>query len=51
MMKQLVVLAIVLLLVSTAFSATGKDVTYKSGDETVKGILYTPKVKVRFLRW
>src|SRR4051812_44145617 len=48
MMKQLVVLAIVLLLVSTAFSVTGKDVTYKSGDETVKGILYTPEGKGPF---
>jgi carboxymethylenebutenolidase len=42
MMKQILVLAVILLLVSTAFSATGKEATYKSGDETVKGILYTP---------
>jgi carboxymethylenebutenolidase len=48
MMKQLLVFALVLLLVSTAFSATGKDVTYKSGDETVKGILYTPSGKGPF---
>ena len=47
-MKQLLVFALVLLLVSTAFSATGKDVTYKSGDETVKGILYTPSGKGPF---
>ena len=25
-----------------SFAATGKEVSYKSGDETVKGILYTP---------
>jgi len=48
MMKQLVVFAMVLLFVSSAFSATSKDVTYKSGDETVKGILYTPVGKGPF---
>jgi carboxymethylenebutenolidase len=48
MMKQLLVFALALLLVSTAFSATGKDVTYKSGDETVNGILYTPSGKGPF---
>ena len=31
-----------LVLVAVSFAATGKDVSYKSGDETVKGILYTP---------
>lgn len=35
-------------LVSAAFGATGKDVSYKSGDETVKGILYTPAGKGPF---
>ena len=35
-------------LVSAAFGATGKDVSYKSGDETVKGILYTPSGKGPF---
>jgi carboxymethylenebutenolidase len=30
------------LLAANGFGATPKDVTYKSGDETVKGILYTP---------
>ncbi len=29
-------------LLSTASAATGKEVSYKSGDETVQGILYTP---------
>src|SRR6185312_12930877 len=48
MMKQILVFAVVLLLVSAAFSATAKDVTYKSGDETVKGILYTPEGKGTF---
>jgi carboxymethylenebutenolidase len=27
---------------TVSFAATGKDVSYKSGDETVKAILYTP---------
>jgi carboxymethylenebutenolidase len=30
------------LLLTASFAATGKEVSYKSGDETVKGILYTP---------
>lgn len=29
-------------LLSTALAATGKEVSYKSGDETVNGMLYTP---------
>src|SRR5690242_17906667 len=41
-MKKMFVIALILLLASAAFAADGKDVTYKSGDETVKGILYTP---------
>ena len=39
---------VVFLFVSTAFSATAKDVTYKSGDETVKGVLYIPEGKGPF---
>ena len=31
-----------LLLASSAFAATGKAVSYKSGDETVQGVLYAP---------
>ena len=31
-----------LLLGSATFAATGKEVSYKSGDETVKGMLYMP---------
>ncbi len=37
-----------LLLTASAFAATPKDITYKSGDETVKGILYTPEGKGPF---
>jgi carboxymethylenebutenolidase len=32
----------VLALAAATFAATGKDVSYKSGDETVQGMLYTP---------
>jgi len=33
---------------ATSFAADGKPVTYKSGDETVNGILYTPQGKGPF---
>jgi carboxymethylenebutenolidase len=41
-MKTSCVLWIVLLFVASAFAADGKSVTYKSGDETVQAMLYTP---------
>ncbi len=41
MRKMLFVSAAVLALVAVSFAAA-KEVSYKSGDETVKGILYTP---------
>jgi carboxymethylenebutenolidase len=37
-----VIVACLFVLVVSSFAATGKEVSYKSGDETVKGILYTP---------
>ncbi len=37
-----------LLIAMSAFAATPKDVTYKSGDETVRGIVYTPEGKGPF---
>src|SRR5512140_740995 len=37
-----------LLLTASAFAATARDVTYMSGDETVKGIVYTPEGKGPF---
>ncbi len=40
--KTLAVVACAWLLGCVSFAATSKDVSYKSGDETVKGILYTP---------
>ena len=48
-MKQNLVLALAVLLAATsAFAADGKNVSYKSGDETVQGILYTPAGKGPF---
>lgn len=41
-MKRMILLAVFVLLAELCFAATSKDVSYKSGDETVKGILYTP---------
>lgn len=40
--KTLAVLVCALLFSCATYGATSKDVSYKSGDETVKGILYTP---------
>jgi carboxymethylenebutenolidase len=37
-----------LLLSATTFAANGKTVSYKSGDETVHGVLFTPKGKGPF---
>jgi carboxymethylenebutenolidase len=37
-----ITLALFLLLAVSAFAADGKTVSYKSGDETVQGVLYTP---------
>jgi carboxymethylenebutenolidase len=44
--SSLLILAV--LLVSTAFAAESKSVSYKSGDETVQGLLYTPAGKGPF---
>ena len=42
-MKFILVCCMILLLAITALAATSKDVSYKSGDETVKAVLYTPE--------
>ena len=42
------VLLLTLLLSATTFAANGKTVSYKSGDETVHGVLFTPKGKGPF---
>ena len=47
-MKKIFVLLFVALAASSSFAADGKTVSYKSGDETVQGILYTPAGKGPF---
>ena len=47
-MKRIMVVSIVLLFSVAAFAADGKAVSYKSGDETVQGVLYTPPGKGPF---
>jgi carboxymethylenebutenolidase len=43
------ILAVLLVLLSlSSFAATAKNVSYKSGDETVQGIVYTPEGKGPF---
>src|SRR6478736_2524424 len=46
-MKVLLLILTFLFAIST-FAATGKPVSYKSGDETVQGMLYTPSGKGPF---
>lgn len=41
-MNRILIVAVILVLAASAFAAEGKQVTYKSGDETVSGVLYTP---------
>jgi len=49
MMKRVCLLvACVVVLLATSFAATSKEVSYKSGDETVKALLYTPAGKGLF---
>ena len=48
-MKQTLILALAVLLAATSvLAADGKSVSYKSGDETVQAILYTPSGKGPF---
>jgi len=44
-MKCLLLTLTMLAMAGSAFAAGGKDVTYKSGDDTVKAALYTPQGK------
>jgi carboxymethylenebutenolidase len=48
MIDKLFPLLAVCLLISTSFAADGKSVSYKSGDETVQAVLYTPHGKGPF---
>ena len=47
-MKNIVLCVLVLSLTLSAAAATSKTVSYKSGDETVQGVLYTPKGESMF---
>ena len=47
-MKSILACSFILLLTLPAMAATSKDVSYKSGDETVHAILYTPEGKGPF---
>src|SRR5580704_11568408 len=47
-MKAFCALCLALFFALSAFAADGKPVTYKSGDETVQGVLYTPPGKGPF---
>ena len=47
-MKPTLISVLALVLAAGSFAATSKDVSYKSGDETVRGILYTPSGKGPF---
>src|SRR5947209_5479806 len=47
-MKAALIVASVLVGVVSGFAAEGKPVSYKSGDETVQGMLYTPQGKGPF---
>jgi carboxymethylenebutenolidase len=47
-MKKVFLFAVLGLLAQAALAATPKEVSYKSGDETVRGILYTPEGKGPF---
>jgi len=47
-MKTILLLTLCLLFAMSVFAADGKTVSYKSGDETVQGILYTPSGKTPF---
>jgi len=45
---RILVFAVLLALTQPVFATSSKDVTYKSGDETVKAVLYTPEGKGPF---
>ena len=47
-MKKILFLFVLVTFAVSAFAAESKTVSYKSGDETVQGILYTPKDKGPF---
>jgi carboxymethylenebutenolidase len=46
--KKVTLLVAMIAITASSFAATSKTVSYKSGDETVQGILYTPEGKGPF---
>jgi len=48
MPRIFVLLSVAILVAASAYAADGKTVSYKSGDETVQGVLYTPAGKGPF---
>src|SRR6478672_3813145 len=47
-MKNAILIALFFVFTLTSFAADGKSVSYKSGDETVQGTLYSPAGKGPF---
>ncbi|MGC2551223.1 MAG: dienelactone hydrolase family protein [Candidatus Sulfotelmatobacter sp.] len=47
-MKRIVLLLFIALAASASFASDGKSVSYKRGDDTVQGVLYTPSGKGPF---
>ena len=47
-MKSISIFSVSLLLVASSYAATPKDVTYKSGEDTVHALIYTPEGKGPF---
>ena len=47
-MKKILILSAVMAFAVSAFAAESKTISYKSGDETVQGVLYTPTGKGPF---
>lgn len=47
-MKTILLLVVISLCAGSSFGASGTSVSYKSGDETVQGMLYSPEAKGRF---
>jgi len=41
-MKNILLMSVLIALAGSTFAAESKSVSYKSGDETVQGLLYTP---------
>jgi len=44
-MKRIFALVVILMLATSTWAADGKTVSYKSGDETVQGVIYAPSGK------